>query len=87
MATIILLQIDDYLFPTDRGNVSLGDILQFVSGSTKLPAAGFNCTPKVCFTDELCLPRASTCDLSITFPRLFGSVTYKDFKEKMNVCL
>jgi len=44
MATITLLQIDDYLhlFPTDRGNVSLGDILQFVLGSTKLPAAGFN---------------------------------------------
>ena len=72
---------------TGRGDVSLGDILQFFSGSTKLPAAGFNCTPKIYFTDELCLPRASTCDLSITFPRSFGSLSYEDFKAKMNMCV
>ena len=54
------------------GPVLLSDILQFVSGSSKLPASGFYNTPKISFTDEECLPRASTCDLSITFSRSWG---------------
>ena len=34
--------------------VMLGDILQLVSGSNKIPAAGLPTTLSLCFTDERC---------------------------------
>lgn len=73
-----------HLFIDGIGSVSLGDILQFVSGSNKLPAAGFSTTPSICFTDEECFPRASTCDVSITFPTSLALMTYEEFKDRLN---
>ena len=67
--------------------MTLADILHFMCGATKLPASGFNTTPKIHFTDELTLPRASTCDLSITFPRSYGHLTYSEFKSKLDMCI
>ena len=67
--------------------MSISDILQFISGSRKLPAAGFPCTPSVHFTNVKNLPRTSTCDVSITFPRSLEELTYEKFKEKMDMCV
>ncbi|XP_064405754.1 G2/M phase-specific E3 ubiquitin-protein ligase-like [Halichondria panicea] len=58
----------------DESGVSIGDILQFISGSRRLPAAGFPCIPSVHFTNEKILPKTSTCDVSITFPRSFDEL-------------
>lgn len=62
----------------EGGNVNLKEIL---------PAVGFDSTPKIHFCDEERLPTVSTCDLSITFPRSMGLLSYKDFKTKMNDCI
>ena len=43
-------------------DVTLADVLHFMCGATKLPASGFNTTPKIHFTDEFILPKSSTCD-------------------------
>ena len=59
----------DYV--TDCANdddVTIGDILKFISGSSKVPATGFDSIPKIKFTNKDCLPTVSTCDLAITFP-------------------
>ena len=78
----IILNWTDYVQECQGNPVSLGDIAQFMSGSSKLPAAGFDRQPSIQFTDDVCLPKASTCDVSITFPRSFGSLQYDEFKEK-----
>ena len=44
------------------------EILKFFTGSSKIPATGFDGTPKIYFCNEDRLPSVSTCDLSITFP-------------------
>ena len=72
---------------TEREDVTLGDVLQFLSGASKIPAMGFDTTPKIRFTNEKCLPRVSICDLCITFPREMGLVNYADFKERMDLCI
>ena len=69
------------------GEVSLGDILQFVSGSSKIPAAGLPTIPSIHFTDEKCLPQASTCGISITFPRALPLPMYEQFKERLKLCM
>ena len=71
----------------DERPVSLGNILQFFSGANKLPATGFDTVPKIYFTNDECLPCASTCALSITFPRSLGLLSYDDFQEKMDMCI
>ena len=63
------------------------DILQFFSGASKIPAIGFDSTPKLCFTSEECLPRVSTCDLSITFSRSMGLLSFQKFAETMDMCI
>ena len=84
----LVLNWNDYVTNCSEGNdVSLDKVLQFFTGSSKLPAAGFHTTPTINFTDDTCLPRASTCDLSITFPRKYGFLTFEEFKEKMDFCI
>ena len=65
----------------------MGKLLLFIAGCSKLPAAGFHSTPMIKFTDEKCLPYSSTCDLSITFSRSFGHLTYTMFKVKMDMSI
>ncbi len=67
--------------------MSLADVLHFFSGSTKIPALGFDNTPKIHFTNESILPKTSTCDVSITFPRDYGNLPYADFKAKLDMCI
>ena len=62
----------------------LQNILQFFSGASRLPATGLDYTPKIYFTNEDRLPHASTCALSITFPRSLGLLSYEDFQDKMD---
>ena len=57
------------VFSTDREDVILPQVLQFFSGSSKIPACGFGSDPKICFTHTDRLLWASTCDLSNSFPR------------------
>ena len=59
----------------------------FVSGASKLPAAGFNVQPSIKLTDVSGLPRSSTCDVSITFPRCYGHLPSSEFKHKMDMCI
>ena len=43
-------------------NMGVGEIWKFMSGSSRIPATGFDTTPKVRFNDKDCLPPVSTCD-------------------------
>ena len=72
---------------TERQDVTLGDILEFLSGARKLPATGFPKNPSVHFCSGDRLPKASTCDVSITFSRGMGLLQYEQFKEKMDLCI
>ncbi len=83
----VILHWNEYVAECDGTPVSVSDIIHFMSGSSKLPAAGFNCIPSIRFTDEPCLPKASTCDISITFPRSYGLLSYEEFKEKIDMCI
>ena len=76
-----------YEYVLECDNVSVGDILKFLSGSSRIPATGFDTTPKIRFTDEDCLPTVSTCDMSITFPRKMGLLNFEEFKNKLDFCI
>ena len=70
----------------DNG-VKIEEILQFMSGSSRIPATGFDGTPTIRFTDSDQLPKVSTCDLSITFSRKMGNLTYEQFNERMTLAI
>ena len=72
---------------SERSIVKTGEILQFMSGSSKIPATGFDAIPTICFTDIDQLPKVSTCDLSITFSRKMGNLTYEQFSERMTFAI
>ena len=65
----IIFHWNEYIFncPQTTGTVSLSDVMKFISGSSRVPATGFDKAPSVKFTDVQCLPTVSTCDISITF--------------------
>ena len=48
---------------TGNGPVKLGDILEFVSGASKISPSGFPKNPSIEFCDDDRLPKASTCDV------------------------
>jgi hypothetical protein len=86
----VMLLWNDYIMECDEENdveVSLADVLKFMTGSRTIPAIGFNDIPSILFINGLGLPTASTCDLSITFSREYGKFTYKQFKEKFNFAI
>ena len=72
------------IYPLETGQTSVPDIIQFLTGSDKFPATGFDRSFTINFTDRRCLPVASTCALSITFPRTWGLLQYPAFVEKMH---
>ncbi len=74
--------------PTHRNDVTLPHILQFLTGSSKIPAAGFSKDPMIRFTnDQDRLPFVSTCDIAITFPRCMGHLRVDEFRERMDFCI
>ena len=68
-------------------DVSIGDILHFVSGATKLLTTGFTTRPSIHSSDIDAFPFSSTCDVSITIPRSFGLLTYAEFKSRMDMAI
>ena len=72
---------------SDESAVEIGEILQFMSGSSKIPATGFDAIPIICFTDSDQLPKVSTCNLSITFSRKMGNLTYEHFSERITFAI
>ena len=91
MYIISIMLCEDFyivvLFVAERADITPSSILHFLSGSSKLPAAGFDRMPSINFTDESILPKVSTCALSITFPRGYGLKTYPQFKENIDLCI
>ena len=83
----IILNWNEYVSECTGDPISIPDILNFISGASRVPAAGFDKTPSVYFTEDYCLPKASTCDLSITFSRSFGLLSSEQFKEKMDISI
>lgn len=78
----------EYVFEcVERHDVTLEEILKFVSGSGKIPAIGFETTPKVKFTGSDRVSNVSTCDMLIMFPTGMGCLQYQEFREKMDVCI
>lgn len=83
----IILYWNEYVTECVGEPVSVSDLLSFMSGASKLPAAGFDKTPSIHFMDDNGFPRASTCDLSISFPRDYGLLSCEDFKTKMDMAI
>lgn len=67
--------------------MTLGNILQFFTGASKVPGAGLDETPKISFTSLERLPQASTCSLNIEFPRSMGYLQYEEFEAKMDLSI
>ena len=84
---IIFMWYDYITDCAEWSDISLADILKFISGSSKFPASGFGSLPKICFTNNDCFPYVSTCDIAITFPRLMASFSVDQFKERMDFCI
>lgn len=59
----------------ENSGVSLDNILHSISGSSKLPAAGFPRVPSVHFTDANNLPGR------------FDQLSYEKFEEVMDLCI
>ena len=85
----IIFHWNEYIFncPQTTGTVCLSDVMKFISGSSRVPATGFDKAPSVKFTDVECLPTVSTCDISITFPRKMAMLKYEEFQEKLDFCI
>lgn len=85
----IVLYWNEYIFncPSTTGTVSVGDVMKFISGSSSVPATGFDKIPSIKFTDVDSLPTVSTCDVSITFPRKMSLLKYEEFEQKMDFCI
>ena len=84
---IVFMWYDYIADSAERDDVAIGEILKFLSGSSKIPATGFDSIPKISFTDHDCLPVVSTCDITITFPRKMGTLDIEAFREKMDFCI
>ena len=70
--------------PEDTG-VTLEDIMIFTTGVAHVPPLGFDKALKIQFMGEQRLPQASTCSLSLKFPRDLTS--YDTFKEKITLAI
>ena len=68
-------------------NVTLSDVLQFITGSQKFPAVGFESPITLAFTDVDRLPTAHTCNCTITIFRTWEALTADEFAAKMEQCI
>ena len=62
-------------------DVTIEDILIFVTGASAIPSLVFEPNPTIRFVEWKCLPFASSCDNVLNFPRTL--VDCNNFKEKM----
>ena len=62
-------------------DVTIEDILIFVTGASANPPLGFELNPTIRFVEWKCLPFASSCDNVLKFPRTL--VDCNNFKEKI----
>ena len=69
-------------FYTDRTRPTLGDLLEYLTGSSSIPPSGFGEVQPAILHDGL--PIVSTCAMSITFPATFP---IDQFKEKMDLAI
>ena len=70
---------------SDDGSLkmSLEDILQFVTGTTRIPPMGFDKNPEIEFHNDT-LPSASTCLLKLYLPFADSS---REFKRKVTFAI
>ena len=73
-------------FYTDHTRPTLGDLLEYLTGSSSIPPSGFGEVQPAILFDESHdgLPIVSTCAMSITFPATFP---IDQFKEKMDLAI
>ena len=66
--------------------ISLGDVLAFITGADALPPLGFDKEPTIqFFPDRERLPNASTCIPSLRLPR--SLTEYYEFKDKITLAI
>ena len=70
----------------DGRTLTLGDILSFFTGSTRIPPMGFDDVGTLNFNSTNVFPTASTCSLTLTLPTLYYK-SYSAFKGKMMYAL
>lgn len=68
-------------------HVNVGEVLKFLTGSSRISPMGFENIPTIYFMDDEHFPVVSTCGISITFPRSMGLLQYENFKERMDYCI
>uniref|UniRef100_A0A3P8VID6 HECT domain-containing protein n=1 Tax=Cynoglossus semilaevis TaxID=244447 RepID=A0A3P8VID6_CYNSE len=73
-----------FLCLTGENNVSLQDILVFMSGCDSVPALGFSPKPSLEFISHSRFPQANTCENILRIP--IHSL-YKDFKSDMDFAI
>ena len=56
--------------------------MNFFSGATGVPPAGYDMDPAIFFSDDNLYPTASTCALQLTLPTRYSD--YKPFKEALD---
>ena len=72
---------------TDNSTVSLSEVLQFITGSQKIPATGLESPISIEFTDIDQLPVAHTCSCCVTLLRSMADLCPEEFCEKMEMCI
>ena len=68
--------------PKETGDLTLEEILSFVTGADKVPPSGFQPSPSITFNQDNVYPKASTCALTLILPTKYHS-DYVAFKNKL----
>ena len=64
------------------GNVSLETVMNFFSGASDVPPAGYDVDPAIYFSNENVYPTSSTCALQLTLPTCYSD--FYSFKEALD---
>lgn len=74
-------------FAHTESNISLSEVLQFITGSQKIPATGLESPVTIDFTSIDQLPVARTCTCCLIVSRSWAVMTPEDFCKKMEMCM
>lgn len=77
----MLYSISESKCKYEGGSVTIGDVLQFITGCSTPPPAGYETKFLMTFTEEICYPTARTCTYTVLMP--VHQPTYQKFKEMM----